>query len=85
MNLIKAFMVVNVNANELKNVIKQLQQIKQIKQISSVAGIFDLILEINVEKIEDLNDLIVEQLDLLPAIKSTDTFIVLKDYSKTSD
>jgi DNA-binding Lrp family transcriptional regulator len=80
MVLIKAFMVVNVNANEMKNVIKQLQQIKEIKQISSVAGIFDFILEISVEKIEDLNDLIVEQIDLIPAIKSTDTFIVLKDY-----
>ena len=80
MALIKALMVVNINANEMKNVIKQLQSIKEIKQISTVAGIYDLILEIIVEQMEDLNDLIVEKIDCVEAIKSTETFIVLKDY-----
>jgi DNA-binding Lrp family transcriptional regulator len=80
MDLIRALMVVNINANEMKNVINQLEQINEIKQISTVAGIYDLILEIIVEQMEDLNDLIVEKIDCVEAIKSTETFIVLKDY-----
>jgi len=78
--MIKGLMVIKTESGKWKNVVEALKPIKEIKQISSLAGIYDLMVEIHVEKMETLNDIMLDKIDGIDGIINTTTFIVLKDF-----
>lgn len=78
--MIKGLMVIKAESGQWKEVVEKLMDIPQIKQISTLAGIYDLMVELQVEEMEDLNHIMLEKIDVIDGIISTNTFIVLKDY-----
>ncbi|MHA1231419.1 MAG: Lrp/AsnC family transcriptional regulator [Candidatus Helarchaeota archaeon] len=78
--MIKALMVIKAETGKWKDVIESLKGITHIKQISALTGIYDILLEIQVKEMEELNDVILEKIDKIDGIISTNTFIVLKDF-----
>jgi Lrp/AsnC family transcriptional regulator for asnA, asnC and gidA len=78
--MIKGLMVIKAESGKWKSVVQELMELPQVKQISSLAGIYDLMVELQVEEMEDLNDVMLGKIDLIDGIISTNTFIVLKDY-----
>ncbi|MHA1269983.1 MAG: Lrp/AsnC family transcriptional regulator [Candidatus Helarchaeota archaeon] len=78
--MIRALMVVKAKTGKWKEIVENLKSIEQIKQISTLTGIYDLMLEIQVERMEELNEVMLEKIDIIDGILSTNTFIVLKDY-----
>ncbi len=78
--MIKALMVIKAETGKWKDVIESLKSITHIKQISALTGIYDILLEIQVKEMEELNDVILEKIDKIDGIISTNTFIVLKDF-----
>ncbi|MHA1309793.1 MAG: Lrp/AsnC family transcriptional regulator [Candidatus Helarchaeota archaeon] len=73
-------MVIKAESGKWKQIIDQLKSIKQIKQISSLTGIFDIMVEIHVNEMEELNEIMINKIDMIEGITNTNTFIVLKDY-----
>jgi len=78
--MIKALMVIKAETGKWKEVVDELKSISQIKQISTLTGIYDLMVEIQVDQMEELNEIMLNNIDKINGILETNTFIVLKDY-----
>ena len=76
----KGIMVIKTKIGKWKKVIEELKLIHQIKQISTLTGIYDILVEIQVNEMDELNEIMLEKVDTIEGIISTNTFIVLKDY-----
>lgn len=77
---ITAISFVNVEQRKFKQVADQLSKISGIKRIILLTGDYDMILEIEIEKMEDLWETFVNKIDPIEGIINTNTHIVMKEY-----
>ena len=78
--MIKCFTVIKVNIGKMDQVIRELKKIDRIEQIYTLSGIYDLMIELKINNIEELDDILVNKIDQIEGIINTNTFIVLKEY-----
>jgi len=64
----------------MDQVIRELKKIDRIEQIYTLSGIYDLMIELKINNIEELDDILVNKIDQIEGIINTNTFIVLKEY-----
>ena len=74
----KAFVLVNAHVGREKDALKTLKKINGIK-IDPVYGTFDFVVEVNDDNMDKLKEIIVWQIRLIRAIRSTITLIVVEN------
>ncbi|NQZ29953.1 MAG: Lrp/AsnC family transcriptional regulator [Oceanospirillaceae bacterium] len=77
--LLKAQMLINLQAGVSRRVVKILQQMPQISAIKSVSGIYDLMVEISVEASSELDQL-VDDIREIEGVEKTISCMELSNY-----
>ena len=75
---IAAFVEINVKPNTIEGVISNLKDIEEIIEIHEVHGDYDIIAKIRAKTNEDLRDLVVKKIHLIPNIINSKLITVLK-------
>jgi DNA-binding Lrp family transcriptional regulator len=77
-----AVVLLTVDAQQTNKVAETLATIPGVTEVYSVAGNFDLVAITRVSDNEALADLVTEQIRSVPGIKSSQTLIAFRTYSK---
>jgi len=76
--MIKAYVLIRIEANKVDRVLTELTEIKEIKTACVVTGPFDLIAFVEVKDFQELGNLISGKVHKLDGILSTTTCIAIK-------
>ena len=71
-----AFVLINCELNHEESVIKKLKELEEVKYIHGVFGIYDIIIRLDDEKIEDIKDIVSTKIRGIERITSTVTLTV---------
>ncbi len=82
--MIKAYILLTLTMGDTKEALQELKKLG-IETIAVVAGIYDVILTVKVETLEELYDLTYVKLCSIKGIKETNTFIVEKEIRPEED
>ncbi len=81
---IKAYILFKVNSGNETDVCRKLADFDEVIDVSIVYGEYDVMTFVNVQKIEDLNEVILEKIRGIPSIILTSTMIVAKEFKGKS-
>ena len=76
---VKAYVLMNVNVGSSVAVLDGLKTIPHVVSVASTTGLFDIIVKIAVDKIEELEQVISSDIHAIPGIKKTETQVVIKE------
>lgn len=71
----EAYVLLNVNYKKLSNVIDQIKQLSTIKAVKSVYGIYDLMIILESDNLQQVKSEIDEKLPLIDGIENMTTLI----------
>ena len=71
----RAFVLINVEAGSEDEVLGKLRKMKRVKAAYSVYGIYDLIVNVEAETVEELKDAVLTEVRGLEKVASTVTLI----------
>jgi len=80
MNKYTAFVLMKVTIGKLPEVSKELLAIEEIKELYMVTGEFDLLAILEVDKYDQLGEIIVEKIHKIKNIERTQTLMAFKTY-----
>lgn len=80
MNKYTAFVLMKVSVGKLPEVSKELLAIEEIKELYMVTGEFDLLAILEVDKYEQLGEIIVEKIHKIKNIERTQTLMSFRTY-----
>ncbi len=80
MNKYTAFVLMKVSVGKLPEVSKELLAIEEIKDLYMVTGEFDLLAILEVDKYEQLGEIIVEKIHKIKNIERTQTLMSFRTY-----
>lgn len=80
--MITAFVLLSVEADQVKGVAGALADLDGVAEVHSVAGRWDLVAVIRVGSNDDLADLVTEQVRAVPGIVKSETLIGFKVVSR---
>lgn len=75
-----AFVLMKISVGKLPEVSKELLAIEEIKDLYMVTGEFDLLAVLEVDKYEQLGEIIVEKIHKIKNIERTHTLMAFKTY-----
>jgi DNA-binding Lrp family transcriptional regulator len=76
---IHAIVLIKVSPRMLKQVVGEIEKISSVRRYATITGEYDILVEADVTKMEELHDLLLDKLDPIKGIEETNTHIVLKD------
>lgn len=74
-----AFILMNAELGKESSIVDQLKKISHVKEVHPVYGVYDVLMIIESESMEDLREIITSQIRKLDGIKSTLTMIIVKN------
>ncbi len=74
-----AFILMNAELGKESSIVDQLKKIPYVKEVHPVYGVYDVLMIIESESMEDLREIITSQVRKLDGIKSTLTMIIVKN------
>ena len=77
MGLAEAIVLINANAGSKKEVIETLKDIPEVKEANSVNGVYDVIVRLEAETMEEIKNAISWGIKRLDRIKSTVTMLIV--------
>lgn len=80
--MVTAFILMNVERHRLRTIADDLIAIDGITEVYSVAGPFDVIAVARVKEHEELNALVTERVGALDGIRTTETLIAFRAFSR---
>lgn len=80
--MVTAFILMNVERHRLHTIADDLIAIDGIAEVYSVAGPFDVIAVARVKEHEELNALVTERVGALDGIRTTETLIAFRAFSR---
>lgn len=72
----KAYVLVTIEPQKTKNVLKTLSNKDNVKAINSVTGRYDAVLEISAKDVGEIGDAVVSNLRGIDGIRGTETLLV---------
>jgi DNA-binding Lrp family transcriptional regulator len=72
----RAYVLINTEAGQEQEVVKQLKTMKSIKEAYSVYGVYDAIALVEAEKMDDLKNVVSYELRKINGVRSTVTMMV---------
>ncbi len=73
--LVLAYVLAKIEAGKDKEVIYEIKKLKEVQKASATYGIYDLIIELEFENIEDLDEFVFDKLRKMSGVKETVTVI----------
>jgi len=70
---IRAYVLINTQIGQTQKVAEELKKIFEVKKIDIIMGPYDIIIEIEVPTYEDISEILLNQLQNIPAINHTMT------------
>jgi DNA-binding Lrp family transcriptional regulator len=74
-----AFVLLNVETDEGKEVLENLKKIPEVKASYMVYGVYDMVAMLESETLEKLREMVVKKIRLLDKVRSTMTMIVMEN------
>ena len=74
-----AFILMNAELGKESSIVDQLKKIPHVIEVHPVYGVYDVLMIIESESMEDLREIITTQIRKLEGIKSTLTMIIVKN------
>jgi len=74
----KAYVLINARAGRARGLVKKLQQVKGVKHVNACWGRPDIFAFVDVENEKVLADAVLDQIQAIDGIESTDTHIVIE-------
>lgn len=71
-----AFVLINVQSGTDEEVVEKIRGTPSVKEVNRIYGIYDLILRVEVENLNEVKAFVESKLRRLPQVKSTLTMIV---------
>ncbi len=76
--MVQAYILIKVEAGRDAEVHKEIAQLSNIEKVNATYGIYDLIIEVELSKIEELDVFVFNKLRKVPGVKETATLIISK-------
>jgi DNA-binding Lrp family transcriptional regulator len=80
--LVRAFVLINTEPASGEEVLKQLKTLMFVKEVYRVYGVYDALVVTEVEKAEDLKNLVFEEIRRMQGVRSTLTMMAVKGFKK---
>lgn len=80
--MVTAIVLLNVERSQINSVAEKLADMKQISEVYSVAGRYDLVAILRVKTNEDLADLVTNHMLKVNGIRTTETLVAFRAYSR---
>jgi DNA-binding Lrp family transcriptional regulator len=80
--MVTAVVLMSAEHGRVQGIAEQLAALQGISEVYSVGGQYDLVALIRVKTNEDLADLVTRQMALVGGIRSTETLIAFRTYSR---
>jgi DNA-binding Lrp family transcriptional regulator len=75
----RAFVLINVESGAEDTVKKQLKKIDAVEEAYVTYGVYDLIIKIKADTMEELKDAVTHKIRVLNQVRSTLTFIMMEE------
>lgn len=75
----RAFLLVNTESGKEETVVKQVKPISAIKEAYVCYGVYDLILRVEAETMEELKDIVSHKIRAVDKVRSTLTLIMMDE------
>jgi len=72
------FIFIKANPGKINNVLHEVQKIKEVKEAYAVTGDFDLIVKLDVKRVNEASRIILDSIHNLDGVEKTSTSIVLR-------
>jgi len=79
MNTMKAFVLLNSELGQESKIIEALEGVDEIKNVYSLYGIYDLLLEMEAETMDQIKEVVFNKVRRLDNVKSTITLLTYGD------
>ena len=73
-----AFLLVNAELGAEQDLVRELKTIENIKQVYFVYGVYDIVVKVEAETMEELKNTITRKIRRLEKVKSTLTMLVMQ-------
>jgi len=70
-----AYVLARVEAGRDREVFSEIKKLKEIKKASATYGMYDLHIEVTVDRVEDLDAFVFDKVRKIPGVKETVTMI----------
>ena len=77
---IAALVIVNADQHSWRNVLDQLRHLPGARYVALTAGSFDFVVLVRVADVETLRNLILERLQTMPGVRSTQSMFILEEF-----
>lgn len=81
---VSALIIVNADQGSWRELRSQLEQLPGTEYVALTAGGFDFVLRVRVPDVETLRDVVLERLQSMPQVRSTQTMFILDEYEALS-
>jgi DNA-binding Lrp family transcriptional regulator len=75
---VSAYILAKIEAGKDEEVISRIKEMKEIRNAIITYGVYDLIVNVDFERIEDLDNFVFNVLRRIPGIKETMTMVAVK-------
>ena len=75
----KAFVLINVESGFEDRVLRELRDISGIEEAHFSYGVYDMIIKVKAETMEELKDIVTKHVRTLPEVRSTLTLIIVEE------
>jgi DNA-binding Lrp family transcriptional regulator len=79
---VAALVIVNADQHSWRHVLEQLRQLPGARYVALTAGGFDFVVLVRVADVETLRDVILERLQTMPGVRSTQTMFILEEHDR---
>ena len=80
--MVRAFVLINTEPASGEEVLKRLKTLMFVKEVYRVYGVYDALVVTEVEKAEDLKNLVFEEIRRMQGVRSTLTMMTVKGFKK---
>ncbi len=79
---VAALIIVNSEQRTWRELLAELQELPGVEYVALTAGGFDFVLVVRVPDVETLRDVVLEGLQGIPGVRSTQTMFILEEYDR---
>jgi len=77
--LVLAYILAKMEAGKDEKIFESIKELREIKEASATYGVYDLLIKVSFEKVEELDRFIFDVVRRIPGVKETVTMIAAKN------
>ena len=76
--MVKAYVLITVDTTMTQDVVDRLRRIQGVTEVNEVLGPYDVVVELEVERLEDVTDILRTEIRRIPGVRNTLTCVSIK-------